>query len=58
MGGPFMNTRNSMSNRDENHEDPRLLNLVTIKNIEDIANTEADKSERDVKIWTPLERHP
>ena len=53
-----MNTRNSMSSREEAREDPRLLNLVTIKNIEDIANLETDKSERDVKIWVPLERHP
>lgn len=53
-----MNTRNSMATREGTREDPRFLNLATIKNIEDIANLETDKSERDVKIWVPLERHP
>ena len=53
----FMNTRNSMISREEAREDPRFLNLVPIKNIEDIANLETDKSERDVKIWTPIDRH-
>lgn len=48
-----MNTRNSRSNREEAAEDPRYLNKLTIKNIEDIAYPDKEGQEPDVKIWTP-----
>ena len=53
-----MNAKNSMNNGNEEIEEPRFLNPLIIKDIEDIAYPEKEGMEQDVKIWTPLSREP
>ena len=55
-GGFIMNTRNSRNNREQATGDPRYLDQVTIKNIEDIAYPNKEGQDTDVKIWTPQTR--
>jgi hypothetical protein len=48
-----MNYRNFWSRKDKTAKEPRFLNPSTIKKIENIAYTDKDDQESDVKTWIP-----
>ncbi len=48
-----MNLKNLFQNNNEENDEPRSLDSMTIKKIESIAYTKKENMETDVKIWIP-----